>query len=142
MAQHRDDILAALATLMSTISGVNTVARTYMNIDITQYTESQLPLIEIKEPEESSKVNLVNMRQLMDLGVELRVFFVSWGEIPTSTYETLIKNIRDAIGNDFTLSGNIVACYVTEIGSIEGRVPVYNFEITLQMEYYLSQKNV
>ncbi len=140
MADNRRDLLAYLATLLGAVTGVVTVVRTLVEIDITNYNEAELPLIAVKEPKEIPKTEMTSMRAIQDLETQLKVFFVVWGQNPTSTYETLMKDIRNKLGNDFTLGGNANKILVKDVSLIFGEMPLYHFLMDLDSEYYLDQK--
>jgi len=142
MAENRRDILSYLKTLLESVVGVTTVVRTFKDIDITNYNENELSLIQIKEPSESSKEEMTSMRAIQDLEVQLKIFFVVWGENPTTAYETLTKNIRDKIGNDFKLGNYAIKILIEDISLIDGEIPLYWYFINLDIEYYLNQRNV
>lgn len=141
MSQNRRDALAALATLIGAITEVKTVRRVSMPIDITQWAESELPLVEIREPDESAASELTNMRQLTSLNIVLRVWFVIWGEVPTTTYETLEKKIRNKIGDNFKLNDTVNGVWVTNISKVDGEMPLYHFDIILRLKLYLELQN-
>jgi len=142
MAENRRELLAYLATLLGTVAGVITVVRTFIEIDITNYNEAELPLIAIKEPRETPKTEMTSMRAMQDLEIQLKVFFVVWGQNPTDAYETLMKNIRNKLGNDFTLGGYANKTLVKDVSSVFGEMPLYYFLMDLDSEYYLDQKSV
>jgi hypothetical protein len=142
MQLNRRDLLAQLAATLAGTTGVTTVVRCYETLDILNYTEAQLPLIEIVEPAENVEQQLVSRRQIIAVRLELRVWFVSWAEIPTSTYESLMKNIRNKMAESFTLQQKATGCWVMSIGPIQGTLPVYNFTIGLRMKYYLDETDV
>lgn len=141
MAQHRNDVLDGLKTLISDVSGVTTVVRTYGDIDIAQYSSTDLPLVSIKEPEEDTYEELTSRRSMMLLVTKLVVWFVDWNLDIKSTYETLMKNIRDKIGSDFTISGNAVEVRVNSITEIDGNLPVWNFGLELELKYYIDEQH-
>ncbi len=136
---NRRDILDTLETKLREVSGIQTVVRTYMNIDMTQYSSSDLPLIEIREPEEATEQEMTGRRSIMSLEMKIKVWFINWGENPTPTYEALMKAIRDKIGEEFHLGGYIQACWITGISPIEGIMPLFWYEMTLRMLYCLNQ---
>ena len=49
MAENRRDVLSGLETIIGEITSVTTVVRSYKAIDITNYKEADLPIINIKE---------------------------------------------------------------------------------------------
>jgi len=140
MTENRRTVLANLITALGNVSGVNTVLRFYINLDITQYTEAELPLIAVKEPAEDNDQELTGRRAMVSLDTKIRLYFVSWGITPTSTYETLMKNIRDEIGGDFNLDSSSVATWVTDVSEIDGDMPLYFVDIGLRSLYYLNQQ--
>jgi hypothetical protein len=75
----------------------------------------------------------------MDLDVALRVYFVSWAEIPATTYETFVKKIRDKIGANFKLNNSASGVWVDSITELFGEMPVYFFDISLVCRYYLDE---
>lgn len=142
MAENRRTLLANLVIAMAAVSGVNTVVRHYSEeLDITQYTEVSLPLIAIKEPTEEPEEEMTSMRAMMWLSLNLKVYFVHWGISPDSTYETLMKRIRDKIGGDPNLNSSSVFTYVGEVSEIGGNLPLYTFTLTLMSRYYLNQQD-
>lgn len=152
MALNRRAALAKLKTILEEITEIKTVVRSYggrtvrgagdlESFDITSYTSAQLPLIEIQEPAEDTEQQNTSMRAIMALECTLKLWFVSWAEIPTSAYETLIKKIRDKIGANFKLDNTVTGIWVIEISLVSGELPVYNIEIELAMKYYLNQQD-
>lgn len=142
MTENRRDLLAALAAAVANdqITEVVTVVRHYAEeFDITQYGEVDLPLIAIKEPIEVPEEECTSMRAMMWLETTLKVYFVHWGISPNSTYETLMKKIRDKIGGDPRLNTQSVFTYVRGISEIEGQMPLFSFTIDLACRYYLDQ---
>jgi hypothetical protein len=115
--------------------------RTYQDIDITQYTEAQLPLLNIKEPRDSAFEEHTSAHSTQQLDCLIRCYFVSWAEVPTATYEALTKAIRDKVAANFTLSGCASEMIVNEVSEIQGELPIYFFDFTLELRYYLSQQN-
>jgi len=138
MAENRRDVLSGLETIIDAISEVTTTVRTYAPVDILNYKEAEMPLVNIIEPGEDTYQDMTSHRAIMSLGVVLKVWFVSWAEVPTSTYETLMKEIRDAIGANFTLGGAVDAAWVDGVTEISGEMPVYNYGISMQVRYYLN----
>lgn len=139
MTQNRRDALAGLATILAQVTGVTTVVRSYQDVDITQYTIAQLPLINVKEPDESTDEEYTSQHSMKSLAVSARVYFVSWAEVPTSNYENLTKAIRDKIGANFGLAQCASKLTVAEISTLQGEMPLYFFEIKLSMLYYMSE---
>ena len=140
MTENRRDLLAALATMLGTVSGVVTVVRHYSEeFDITQYAEAELPLVAIKEPIEVPEEECTSMRAMMWLETTLKVYFVHWGISPDATYGTLMKKIRDKIGGDPRLNTQSVFTYVRGISEIGGEMPLFSFTIDLACRYYLDQ---
>lgn len=140
MSENRRDVLANLKTALEAVPGVTTVVRTYTPLDLPAlYSESDLPLIELQEPDESDENEMTGRRAIAFLAVEAIVHFVDWDGTPDSTYETLMKNIRDAIGNDFNLNGKSVATWITGVTKIDGELPLYFYGLTFNCEYYLNQ---
>jgi len=140
MTENRRDLLAALATMLGTVSGVVTVVRHYSEeFDITQYAEAELPLVAVKEPSESPEEECTSMRAMMWLEATLKVYFVHWGISPDATYEALMKAIRDKIGGDPNLNNSSVFTYVRGISEIAGEMPLFTFTMDLACRYYLDQ---
>ena len=142
MSLHRTIILSKIKEVLQTITEVKTVVRTYKDIDLQLYKTTDLPLIEIREPVETTASQMTSMRAMMDLGISLVIHFVSWSESPTTEYEALTKKIRDKIGNDFKLDNTVTAIWVQTVTIVDGTMPVYKFGITLMLRYYLDQENV
>jgi len=140
MAENRRTLLANLETALGTVTGITTVLRHYINLDITQYAEAELPLVAIKEPAEENDQELTGRRAMVTLDLNIRLYFVSWGIAPTGTYETLMKSIRDKIGGDFNLTSSSVATWVTDVSAIDGDMPLYFVDIGLRSLYYLKQQ--
>jgi thioester reductase-like protein len=141
MSQNRRTILSNLTTALGNVTGVTTVVRTITEIDITQYTESQLPLINVREPEENTEDEMTSMKSMMNLEILTTVFFIRWGMDPDSTYETLVKNIRNQIGANFTLNGSCTGTWVTDVSLVTGEMPLFRFDVILRCEYYLDLKS-
>lgn len=142
MASNRWEVLTELVTELTAVTGVTTVVRAYTDVDITQYLAADLPLIEVREPAEGNEAEMTGMRAMAYLEMKLKVWFVNWGENPTSTYDTLVKNIRDKIGGSFTLNCEATKCLVVGVSVIQGIMPVYFFEVELSLQYYLNQQAV
>lgn len=141
MTENRRDLLTNLQTALATVSEVTTVIRYYGELDITQYLESELPLIGIKEPTESPEDELTSMRAMMWLELSLKVYFVHWGISPNDTYEALMKAIRDKIGVDPNINFSSVMTYVRGVSDISGEMPLYFFTLDLAVKYYLNLKD-
>ncbi len=140
MSENRRTILTNLKTLLSNVTGVTTVKRSYMPVDILNYKEADLPLVNLIEPPEEAWQETTSQHAVQLLDIDLKIHFVSWAEDPSATYETLTKNIRDAIGADFELGGAASACWVVEVSKIDGQMPVYNYGMVLRCKYWLNQK--
>ena len=138
---NRRDLLSTLKTALESVSGVTSVVRSYADIDILIYKSTELPLINVVEPLEDNFGEETARHSMQFLDLKLKVWFVSWAEVPTSTYETLMKNIRDKLGAEFTLSQTATACWITSIEKLEGEMPVYNFEMSLRAKYHLDQQS-
>lgn len=143
MALNRRDILAQLETILGTTTGIQTVVRSYgeEGIDITQYAEADLPLIDIIEPAEDNDEEMTSRRSVQFLDTVLRVHFVDWNDDVQSTYETHVKNIRDKLGAGFKVNDTATACWVVAISRVLGEVPVWFLEMELRVKYYLDQQN-
>lgn len=151
MALNRRDILSGLKTILGTVVGIKTVVRSYggggdartsgeEGIDITQYAESDLPLIDLLEPEELNEEEMTNRRSIQLLDTMLRVYFVDWNDNVQGTYETFVKNIRDKVGAEFRVNGTSTACWIVNISKVLGEVPVWHIEFDLRVKYYLDQQ--
>lgn len=138
MADNRRDVLSGLETIIDEISEVTTVKRSYREINILNYKEEDLPLVNIFEPAEDTHQDMTSHRSIMLLNIMLRVWFVSWAEDSADAYETLMKKIRDKIGANFTLGGTVDAAWIDSVTSIEGEMPVYSYGISMQIRYYLN----
>lgn len=151
MAQNRRDVLSSLKTILEGISGIETVVRSYISqvhvdvptegLDISLYSSSDLPLIEVMDPDEETYQELTSHRAMMQLFVKLRVWFVDWNIDVQSAYETIMKNIRDGIGDEFKVDNKAVECRVDNISAPSGSLPVRNFQMDLELRYYLNEKN-
>lgn len=152
MALNRRAALAMLKTKLEEITEVKTVVRSYggrtvrgtadiESFDITNYITTELPLIEIQEPAEETEQQNVGMRAIMELACTLKLWFVSWAEIPAGAYETLVKKIRDKVGANFKLDNTVTGVWVIGVSLVSGELPVYNIEIELAMRYYLNQED-
>lgn len=138
---NRRDALSNLATILATTTGITTVVRTYGDIDITKYSSTQLPLIEVQEPEETPDEEMTSMKQIAFLDLILKVWFVTWGMAPTSTYEDFVKAIRNKIGANFKLNDTATGCWVISVTKVEGEMPLFHFNISLRLKYYLDLTN-
>lgn len=140
MSENRRDLLANLKIALEAVTGVTTVVRHYAEeLDVSKYKERDMPLIAIHEPSEAAEEELTSMRAMMWLEVSLKVYFMDWELVVGSTYETLLKNIRDAIGADPRLNSSTVFTYVGDISAVIGEMPLYSFTIELKSRYYLDQ---
>lgn len=142
MELNRRDLLSNFATILDMISEVQTVVRSNAVLDISKYYTTDLPLIEIQEANETPDRELTSMRQLAFLDLVLRVYFVEWGEIPTATYETLIKKIRNQIGNNFNINNTASGAWVVGVGKVEGEMPLYHLDLDVRVKYYLDLTDV
>jgi len=142
MALNRRDILSGLETLLATVTGITTVVRSYGDegIDITQYTQANLPLIDLIEPAEENDEEMTSHRSIQFLDTVLRLYFVDWNDDVQSTYETFVKNLRDKVGGDFRVDGTATACWITDISKVLGEVPLWNIDFDLRVKYYLNQQ--
>lgn len=140
---NRRDVLGQLKEVLSAITEIKTVVRTYLEgeFDITQYAIEDLPLIAIPEPAEDTEEEMTSQRSMMALATKLRVFFVDWAIEPNATkYESLIKNIRDTIGANFNLNDTATEARIMSVTSVLGTMPVYNFVMDLEVRYYLNEQ--
>ena len=138
--QNRRLILAKLAVEMGTVAGINTVIRVYSKtFDLTQFTQAQLPLLAIVEPAEETDDELTSQRSLMVLVAQMSLHFLHWGITPNATFGTIIKAIRDKIGDNFDLGGLITEVRIDALSTIGGEVPLFNVDIDLEMKYYLNE---
>ena len=142
MKLNRRDIGSNVASVLQALTEVKNVVRSNARLDISNYYETDLPLIEIKEAAETPDVELTSQRQMSFLDLTLRVYFVEWGEFPNSTYETLIKKIRNIIGNNFTLNETANGAWVVGVGEIQGAMPLYYLDLDCRVKYYLEQCDV
>jgi len=141
MALNRRALIAKLATTLGEITGLMTVVRTYADVDMTLYNEAELPLANVVEPAEEVFENESTQRSMMSLSLRVRIWFVTWGINPTSTYENLVKAIRDKIGEHFTLDQTATKCQVDSVSGISGEMPLYYFDVVLETRYHLNEKN-
>ena len=143
MALNRRNVLASFATLMDAISQVTTVVRTYRPVDVTHYTQAQLPLLNIIEPGEEPQAHLTSMREMAELDLNMRLYFVHFGETPDATYGGLIKAIRDKIGNNFKVSEYATSALIESITVVmeESEMPLYWMDFQVVIRYYLDEKN-
>ncbi len=140
MAENRRTLLANLKTALEAVTGVTTVVRHYAEaLDVSKYKEVDMALIAIHEPSETAEEELVSMRAMQWLEITLKVYFMDWELVVGSTYEILLKNIRDAIGADPRLNSSTVFTYVGNISAVVGEMPLYSFTIELKSRYYLDQ---
>jgi len=142
MALTRRATLAAFATLMEEISEITTVVRSLRPIDPKQYAQAELPLLNIVEPEEDVKEEEIGMHSLQELTLDgFRLYFLNWGETPSATYETLIKRVRDKLGDNFKVSNTATAALIGSISAVQGRMPLYWVDVEVRIEYYMAQTN-
>lgn len=140
---NRRDVLGQLKEVLAAITEIKTVVRTYLEgeFDITQYAIEDLPLIAIPEPAEDTEEGMTSQRSIMALVTKLRVFFVDWAIEPNVTkYESLVKNIRDTMGANFTLNDTATEARIMSVTSVLGTMPVYNFVMDLEVRYYLNEQ--
>lgn len=142
MLLNRRYIGNSVATILDMISEVKTVVRSKNALDITNYCYTNLPLVEIREARESPSPELTGMRQMSWLDLVLRVHFIEWGDWPSETYELLVKRIRDAIGNNFTLNDSANGAWVVEVSEVSGSMPLYYLDIRVRVKYYLQLEDV
>jgi hypothetical protein len=142
MALNRRDILSQLETILATTTGITTVVRSYgeEGIDITQYAEADLPLLEIIEPAEENDEEMTSRRSVQFLDTVLRVYFVDWNDDVQSTYETFVKNVRDKVGANFKVDNKATGCWIVDISRVLGELPLWHIEFDLRVKYYLDQQ--
>jgi hypothetical protein len=140
MALQRRALIAKLAEIIDEITAIKTVVRTYTDVDMTLYNEVDLPLADIVEPAEEVFENESTQRSMMSLPLRMRVLFITWGVVPSSTYESLVKAIRDKIGEHFTLDQTATKCQVNSVSGIGGEMPLYYFDVMLETRYHLNEK--
>ena len=138
MAYHkRNTALDELKSILSTVSGVNTVVRTFDGVDITTRTQSELPLIDIQEPSSSIvKEREKSPLRLTTLELTVRVYFLAWADSVTSSYETLLSAIRTKIASNHTLNNKCSYCEVVTISEVKGEMPLYHFDMILNIDIY------
>lgn len=56
-----------------------------------------------------------------------------------SLYETLVKKIRNKIGDNFTLNDKATEARIMSVSSVLGTMPIYNFVVEMEMKYYLDE---
>jgi len=141
---ERENVLAALKTVLEEITEIKTVVRVYLSeFDITQFSQAELPLVAIPEPSEETDEESTSQRSMMALATRLLVYIIDWAIDPDSTkYDALVKKIRDKIGDNFTLNDTTTECRVASVSAIMGTMPVYDFTVDLEMKYYLNEKDV
>jgi hypothetical protein len=142
MSLNRREVLSNLASILATTTGITTVVRTYRDIDIMKYASTALPLIELQEPDEAPDEEMTSMMQIAFLDMKARVWFITWGENPTSAYEALVQAVRNKIGANFKLNDTATGCWVVGVGKIEGEMPLFHFDLALRLKYYLSLQDV
>ena len=96
-------------------------------------------MLNIVEPPEDVDTQQTSMRSMQNLELNLRTYFVYWGIDPDSTYEALMKAIRDAIGGGFKVSNTVTAAQVGLISELDGQMPLYFFDIEVIITYHLNQ---
>ena len=139
----RKNVLSQLAIVLAEVTQIKTVVRSLIqDFDITQYSQSQLPLVVVPEPLEETFDEMTDQRSVMELATILRVYFVFWGISPDAAYEALMTAIRNKLGNNFTLNSTAIICRVAGASIILGTMPVYDFTIRLEVKYYLTETNV
>jgi len=141
---ERENVLAALKTVLEEITEIKTVVRVYLSeFDVCQYAQVELPLVAISEPAEETDEESTSQRSMMALATRLLVYIIDWAIDPDSTkYDALVKKIRDKIGDNFTLNDTATECRVASVSTIMGVMPVYDFVVDLEMKYYLNEKDV
>jgi len=138
--ENRRTVLAKLAVKMAEVDEIKKVIRVYVkNFDLTQFTQAQLPLLAIIEPAEETDDEMTSQKSLMALATQFSIHFLHWGITPDSTYETLVKAIRDKVGANFDLDGVVTEARVSDLSVIGGEMPLYNFDMDLEMKYYLDE---
>jgi len=144
MEQNRGNVLAALKTTITNLGSTyaKTVVRSYSGADIQMYLDTDLPLVDMREPNENNDKELTSFRSINKMALVLRIYFVSWAESASSTYEDIIKSVRNAIGANFKATETALKAEVTTISGIQGEMPLYWVDIGLDIRYYLDQKDV
>jgi len=138
--ENRRTVLAKLAIKMAEVDEIKTVIRVYVkNFDLTQFLQAQLPLLAIIEPAEETDDEMTSQRSLMALATQFVIHFLHWGITPDPAYEILVKKIRDKVGANFDLDGLITEARVDSVSVISGAMPLYNFDMDLEMKYYLNE---
>jgi hypothetical protein len=50
-----------------------------------------------------------------------------------------MKNIRNKLGDKFILGGDSLICRVDAISAIAGTLPVWHFDMNLELRYYINE---
>jgi len=120
-----------LATICNT-SSVNSVVVSNGPLDLSLYSSSQLPLVQIVGGEEVPRYE-VSRHALWSFDVEITVFYLA-DDDEADTTEALIKELKDALGADITLSGTCAESYIRSIRR-GGEWPLWEFTILLDVSY-------
>jgi len=127
----RNDCLTRLAVILASDS-INTVVQTEDELDINLYTAAQLPLIAIKSIEEEPDYS-VGRHALWTFGIVSKLYFLDARDTYTQK-ETLVAEIKNALGADPTLDGNCEVAVLTGIMD-GGEFPLYTVEFSINIIY-------
>ncbi len=138
MASQRQDILDALKSVIDSISSITTTTLLNYEPDLNKYPSSSLPLAVIVPLTESPLYETGQFAR-WSLDVRIIVYFLSEGSDSVEG-EALLKDIKDALGNNSTLNGNAIDINIGEITN-GGDFPLFNAEFKVRITYERSILN-
>jgi len=131
MATDRATALSKLEALVNTAS-VNTVVRANEAVELDKYTESQLPLVCIIPGDEVPTYE-VGRHALWRFATTIVVYFLGERK-DEATQETLVGEIKNALGGDPTLSDTVEMVDILSISS-GGEFPIYTITFECEVTY-------
>lgn len=132
-SSQRKKALDQLAIQVDTAT-VATVVLANAKLDMVERVASEMPLVEIVPGDEVPEYEKSSRgHALWGFTARLTCYFLDdIGE--DEQRETLVKEIKDAIGNDSTLDGNCADCDIIAIRQ-EGEFPLWELVFELEISY-------
>jgi hypothetical protein len=134
--------ISGFVTALQTISSIKAVVKAGEDLNLVEYTASQVPLAQVQTGDEVPRVSKSSFgHALWQLPIRLTCYFLGDIEDVHSVGEPLVKSIKDKIGSDNTLGQTCIDCEV-EVISITGRFPLWRLEMRFLVKFERSLSNV
>lgn len=144
---RRTTIQAALCSALNATTGSApdfVTVKTVNNIDDKyprDLTQAQLPAIKIYFTDETPDYNM-GMYAMNKLSPDLYIYVIEWDKDSTSNEESILKLVRDKLGNNPTLSGACVDISLRNIIKLEMEYPLVCYKINFIIKYDESISNL